>query len=1290
MKGIESDSFNSSVFRLKIALILIQLVCVQFVLTGQEKIYMFSNLDKDHGLSNNSVLSFLRDRRGFIWMGTVNGLNRYDGYSFKQFKYAPDDPTTIRHNIIGTLAEDHEGKIWIGAGNYLDIYDPVTETIIHADSIFNGKLSYEYDTRWDLHQDRFGHFWYASSKQGLYKYFVAEDSLIKVLDSTEDSLNVTGKRLTGIAEDSDGNIWAVKSNGYLLRINNSALAITDSINLGKANNNYRIFIDSDDDIWVMEFTQNQGIIFIDRSTKTIAHFRKDQPPCPINSGFISEIAEDYEGKIWLGTDHGGINIIDKTDFSVQYILNDPLNSKSLAGNSIVSMYMDHEGFIWLGTFKHGVSYYHKDLYKFDHIKLRLAGEQDPELNDIDNFAEDKNGNIWIGTNGAGLIYYNRLNHTFKQYMYDPQDPNSLSADVIIGLIFDNKDNLWIGTYLGGLNKWDGHRFTRYKHDPDDPESITDDRIWDICEDSDGMLWIATLLGGVNVMDPETGKVIQVYDWTNDTTIRSGVIFTIIEDSNQKLWFGTVNGVRTYDKKTKKFEYFERDPDDPFSLSDNIVLDIHEDSRGLKWIATANGLNIFNETKQSFKIYQERDGLPDNRILTITEDDNHNMWVSTTNGISNIIVENDSLNNDINLRFINYDTPDGLQGKEFNEKAVFKTSKGEILFGGSNGFNLFDPNELRSGSGKPNIIFTDFLVFNKSYSNKEMLNGRYLFTNSITYTDEIILNHSENVFTIEFSNLNYFHPERYKYQYRLEGFNDNWREIKGTERRITYTNLDPGYYLFRVRVSNADGTWNPKEAKLGIVIKPPWWQTWGFRILVFIVLTSLIAFLYYQRVNRLKAQKNLLEKTVFARTNELRELNTILEERQEEITLQNEELNDHRNKLEKMIEERTADMKKALKKAEESDRLKSAFLANMSHEIRTPMNAIVGFSHLMGDDDTTDEEREEFIRTIQKNAETLLVIINDILDISKIEADQINIIKRDFSVNNMLNELYSFYRLKTSEKLELKYDVPKENITINNDETRIRQVLQNLLDNAFKFTEEGTILFGLEIQNNNKTLEFYVKDTGIGIDETDFQKIFIPFSKIDASDSKMYSGTGLGLAICKKIAQLLGGDIRLESEIGKGSTFRFILPVDYTPQKEIKEKTRQISFKSLKTKQPFEILIAEDEPTNYALVEKILAKSKIRTTWAKNGQEAVDYIKQNPDINILVLMDIKMPVLDGIEAFKQIKRINKDIPIIAVTAYAYESEKMNILKNDFSDYIAKPLKPEQLFRAIEKCSGFEIA
>jgi signal transduction histidine kinase/CheY-like chemotaxis protein len=672
-------------------------------------------------------------------------------------------------------------------------------------------------------------------------------------------------------------------------------------------------------------------------------------------------------------------------------------------------------------------------------------------------------------------------------------------------------------------------------------------------------------------------------------------------------------------------------------------------------------------------YTRKQGLPNNSIKEILEDNSGNLWISTAMGLSKFISATIIPDHPV---FKNYDSKDGLQGNEFIKRSAYKNKTGYMYFGGSNGYTRFHPDSIKDNTIVPKIIITNFLIFNKQVANLQ-IDSTYLEDQDLT--PQIKLRHNESVLSFEFTALNYLSPEQNNFAYIMEGFEKKWNYVK-TQRFATYTNLSPGEYTFRVIGSNNDNVWNENGASVKITILPPWWKTLWFKLSLGTFIFIAFYLIYRLRVYNLKNQKKLLEAKVTSRTNELSSANLLLKENQEEISLQNEELSQHRNHLETLVKDRTNELENAKKKAIEADKLKSSFLANMSHEIRTPMNAIVGFASLLNSSDTSDEKNEEYIEIIKKNSEILLVLINDILEISLIEANQLKINNSLFEANVILHELENYFQLRNTKKIDLRFTIDNINkkIVLNTDPTRFRQIMTNLLSNALKYTDSGYIHFGYNIEYER--VKFYVTDTGIGINKKDFEIIFDHFHKVETNRIKLYRGAGIGLSICKKLVGLMGGDIWIESEEGKGSTFYFTLPFsnEILPA-ENKKKVEKAVYDKIKD---LKVLVAEDEPTNFYLIESILKPHKAEVIWAKNGKEAVNYVKKNPDItNCIILMDIKMPVMGGFEALKKIREINKIIPVIAVTAYAQESDKFKIFQLGFTDYISKPLSPKRLLELI---------
>lgn len=1109
---------------------------------SNEKVYLFKNIDKSDGLPNNNITTFLQDKNGFIWIGSKEGLVRYDGYEFKSYKNDPNDTTTIKNNAVTYLFENYNGDIWVMAGDYLDVFNPEKDIFYHDQTLFNGKLKIPLISKSRGVTDVDGNVWYANTSIGLYKYLVKSDSLIKIPTYYTKSNGISSDSVMSIALDSESHVWITTKKGYLEKIDRNTNAVISRVQLPDVYDNYyEIYIDKDDVMWIVDTNHNNGIIVYNSRKDELKSFNGKEGKLKLSSDLVSAFIQDEVGNIWIGTDHGGLNIINKNTFDNRVVKNMPFNENSLIGNTITTMYKDRNNFIWIGTYKNGFSYYHESLYNFDFRQISIEGEESEMLNDVDNFIEDDDENLWIGTNGGGLIYYNREKGSFKQYKNNPQDSNSLSADIIIGMLQDAKGRLWFGTYFGGLNLMKDGKFTVYKNNPNDSLSLSDDRVWDICEDDNGDLWVATLLGGVNVIDGKTEKIKRVIKGLGVSKLNSNVVFDIYKDRSGVLWFSTVDGVRSYNIRDNIWQEYNNIEGDSTSLSRNYVYSVIEDSRGWLWVATGDGLNRFDRATGKFRVFRKKDGLPSDVILTILEDEMGHLWLGTANGLSNMRIITDNSSMGFSFQFRNYDESDGLQGEEFNEKSALRTKKGELIFGGSNGFNVFNPSQIQLQNIDAKIVITDFQIFNESVEQNSEWKSKLGLESSITFSKRIELDYLNNVFRINFASLNYFFPERRLYKYKLEGFSDVWMETSGVNRSVTYTNLDPGKYLFRVKANNTNGEWNDKEAQLKIIIHPPWWKSIAFRIAFGLLLLGGIVAIYLIRGWRLEKNQKILEATVKERTKKLMQLNNELHERQEEISLQNDELAMHRSQLENMVQERTVELQEAKKKAEESDRLKSSFLANMSHEIRTPMNAIIGFSTLLKDDDLTENEKGEFIDVIQGNCESLLVIINDILDISKIEANQVDIEKSSFDINKMLQEIQNFY-LRNSDNVEVVLDISEESKPqiIYTDQVRFKQILLNLLNNALKFTLKGEVRYGYRIVDGY--FQFFVSDTGIGIEKSEFNKLFEQFSKINTGGLKYFKGTGLGLAISKKLVELLGGKIWVDSVKKQGTTFYFTIPL----------------------------------------------------------------------------------------------------------------------------------------------------
>ncbi|MFO7369847.1 MAG: two-component regulator propeller domain-containing protein [Bacteroidales bacterium] len=1291
----------------------------------------FEKITIRDGLSQSTVTHILQDKYGFLWFATYDGINRYDGYSFQVFRHVEKDQTSLSHDAIVYMMEDSKGYIWVvNNGNAgMDRFDPETEkfTRFRHNAADSASVSSDFVNR--ITEDRQGNIWVCTSK-GLDLYDVQ-----KTVQGAQGSFRRFGKGII------TGNIDMAYENKY---------------------GQFLLFSDS--------------LFLFDRNTKT---FHKTGVPLEPTS--IKSIVEDEYGNLYIGTTGNGIIKLSYNRKTSSYRRSNPgkINVTPKNKNCLL---IDKDRCLWIGTEADGLYRYNPENDSLDHYKkdeLDLSSISD---NTIGSLFVDHSGVLWIGTYSQGLCKYDLFRKEFLHYKSIPNNPNSLSGNVISSIHGIHPDELWVGNDAGGgLNRFifrDGKEplVIHYKHDPNDPNTISGNSIISLVQRRNGEVWIGCSGGSVSKIIPEvplSGRkpVVKRYQHVKWT-------FAIYEDSDGILWGGTWKaGLWRYDDKTDQFTFFDHVPDNPQSLCDNIIWALGEDkdknlwigghgngisiltanqkksnapkfinlrhhdtdtsslshntvntfcstADGTLWIGTAGGLNrligktetikeISDTGRLRFSHYHKKDGLPSEGIIGILQDHEGNLWMSTAKGISRFNLADSS--------FLNFDEGDGLQNDEFWHNAYYKNEKGMLFFGGQNGFNAFYPDRIKTNSVIPAVAVTGLKLFTKSVKIGEAVNNQVVLKMPMHLTDQVSLSHKNNIITIEFAALHYTQPAANRYAYYLEGFEKDWNYVDN-QRSATYTNLDPGKYVFRVKASNNDGVWNETGTSLELIIKPPWWKTWLFRIVIYATLVGLLFLLYYLRMAYYRYEQKKLSELVKERTMQLEEVAVSMEEKQEEINSQKEELlaqrdelernnivlqkqkemileqhhelEKHRNQLEQLVEERTKELIEAKERAEESDQLKSSFLANLSHEIRTPLNAILGFSALLGEEDVTHEDRTEYNRIMNNSSKMLLDLINDIMDISKIEAGQMTLLPVNVKLSRVISNIVDTYEMLmnrndsgTIRKVDLKVNMAPglNDLQIIADKTRLEQVLSNLMSNAVKFTSQGFIEIGCRRQNSDSMLEFYVKDTGIGIKEEYQSMIFERFRKVEDDKTQLYRGTGLGLAISSHLVSLMGGTMKVESQPGKGSEFSFTLPLNESSAVKKPGQTERKTENALSDLSGYDILIAEDDISNFNYIKKLLQKTNAVVHHAANGRKVLEIMTDHPEIK-LILMDIKMPVMDGIETLHELRKRNIQIPVIAQTAYALANDRERLTQEGFDEYISKPISAPLFYKMVAELLG----
>ncbi len=1242
----------------------------------------FDYLSTKDGLSSNRIRCIYRDSKDYLWVGTETGLDKYDSYTVKTYRNNEKQAGTLSSNNITGFIEDSNNNLWIASTNGLNLYLPESDSFM----VFRNNPAdiHSIDDNWifSFLKDSKGDLWITTYGMYLNKWNPTTQQFIRYQIETEPGPSF-------LEEDSKGNLWLVAETlpgiyRFYPKTGEFINYLDTTIDLGKITKS--LYIDKDDKFWVIR--HNKGLLSFDPSTGELKQFNTNSNGTGTNGKLINRIIEVDNQHLWIGIDQGGINIFDKVSGTFKYILHDD-NSDGLGNNGIWELYKDKEGIIWVGTSGAGIDIYNQKKEKFKLYRHNVNNPNSVSSNIIGCFHEDSQGKIWIGSDDNGLNVLNPQTGNFKHFKHDPANPNSISSNTIRCITEDKNKDLWIGTWNRGLNHFNRKtgRFNCYMPDETDPTSLSGPTVWHHIIDHRGIFWLAIHNVGVDLFDKNKGVVKRfVPDPDDSTALSDAKVWYIFEDSSRNIWLCTNNGLDLYDSVNDAFIVYD-------DLPSNNVKAITEDNDKNLWLGTEKGICQIKADGTILQMYDESDGLAGNIIHGIVCDNDGNIWVSTNNGVSKFDPQT--------KEFRNFTNEDGLQDNAFFQESFLITRAGEIYFGGFKGFNAFFPDNLKVNTTIPPVYITEFQIFNKPVPFG--VKGSPL-QKHISETKKITLTYLQSVFSFGFTAINYTNSEKNKYAYKMEGFEKDWNYTDATRRYVTYTNLNPGEYTFRVKASNNDGIWNEEGTSISIIITPPFWETWWFRILVIcIILISLISFFHY-RTNKIREQKELLRKMVKERTfqleeqqekiyiqNEelqsqkeiLQEIINKLEEQSEEIEVQNNELNQHRNHLENLVKERTADLVTAMKKAEESSRLKSAFLSNMSHEIRTPMNAIIGFSSLLSDPDLPNIEKEELISYIKKNSETLLVLIDDILEMSRIQANQLIINNKTINVIEIIKELFASFQLQSQPKgIELITDTGEfgDTLICSIDPIRLKQVLSNLINNAIKFTQKGSVKFGITIQDKD-FLTFYVKDSGIGIPKEAGESIFLRFLKIDSIKNQLFEGVGLGLSISRSLVKAMGGNIWYESTLGQGTSFYFTIPYNNSNNHiEPIESQNKPEYKipNLENKK---ILIVEDDETNYKLLVFYLTKTKASIAWAQNGQEAVNMVEAN---NFdLILMNMKLPVMDGIEATMRIRQIKPKQIIVAQTGFAFKDNKAEYLKCEFHSFIQNPIVKEKLMEILNK-------
>jgi signal transduction histidine kinase/ligand-binding sensor domain-containing protein/DNA-binding response OmpR family regulator len=1219
----------------------------------------FEHLKAKNGLSDPGVRSIMRDSKGFLWIGTHNGLNRYDGYNIKTYRHNLNDSTSISGKTIYCIHEDSKQQLWVGTwGNGLNLYDRKNDNFIRFKHDVNDPTSISNNWVMYVFEDRKGRLWIGTqnglnlynSETGTFKHFLID--FVKI----EDRSRTEFTSIFGIVEDFKGILWMPTWSGLIKfdpSTENYSRYTSKSTGLD-TNRLQAIFIDDNNNLWI---GSHKGALhkitleyYSDTTLLKISNYyeNKNNNSGPSNNR-INCITADNNGDLWIATQNG-LNHFNKFEQRFDKYFYSPNDEKSVGSNIINCVYYDNAGILWVGTMDNGVSKYDPSQIKFQDNFPFINRTSDADIKFVKSLYQDKDNKIWIGTD-YGLLEFSQNHELLRTFKFDSNKKTGIGVGGISGINEDSLGNLWVCTWGDGIALMDKQNGTFKKYSNTNESKFSqktpgDNAIRVMAKDGSDNFWLGTSSGFLDKFNPHTRQFKHFFFYDSDS-IRGLPVVCIAVQNKETVWAGAIygGGLLKIDQKRNDIVRYTTQNAEKSKLLSNEIYSLFVDHEQNLWVGTDLGLYKYEEDLDQFEHISGKLGFPSIPILHIEEDFNQNLWLSTN---VNLICYNKD-----NKALTIYDDSDGLQLAATNG---FLSKSGEMFFTGINGVDNFYPEDVTIKKTSPSIVLTDFLINNQSINHSK---DHSIIKNQIDEVDQITLKHNQNFFSFEFAMLNFSQPKKNSYAYMLKGFEEDFN-YSGNRRTAFYTNVPPGEYTFLVKASNNYGYWNDSIKQVNILIKPPWYKTiWAYCFYLSIILFSV--FLVIQLTITRERWKNQLT------------MHELRSEKQNAIS----------------------------KKEKEVNELKLQFFTNISHEFRTPLTLVLGPLKDLLKINKIKNEEEQLLKVAYKNAQRLLRLINQVLEVSKIEAGFMRLEISKVCISEIvmnISDLFNHRALKRKINYIIENNIEKATGFIDVD--KLDKILYNLLSNAFKFTpDNGTIrleincIGGLSIDSNIENLQLKVSDNGPGMDEYVKTRVFDQFFQ-----NKSSLGSGIGLYLAKSLVEIHQGSINVESSIGIGSTFTVTLPckkelfpedsivtqallknsdideVDEINGSEVLVQENLIDELKYHSDQPV-LLVVEDNREMREYIKTLFPLFKV--IMAEDGEEGI--VKATEHVPDMIISDVMMPKLDGIAMTREIKLLESTshIPIILLTAKAAKEDLIIGLETGADDYIVKPFDSEEL-------------